>query len=216
MTVAAATSASFRGRDLDLELLDPNSERLVRLFRHPGADWEPPPQAVRNLRVDPPAGHKGAFAVLYTGNTLPTVAIECGVLRADARDRYTWATDLARQFKVVRYAFSLPALFVPIDGHNRVVLGLAGGQRKFAGYEPYQAVAHELFRRYATVAHGLSWESFHRNQPGRVYALWHHHKSSVGLSITSPEPYSKLVDDLEWTAFLAANADIEPMEPPPR
>ena len=151
----------IQAKDLDLELLDPGSTPLVRLFRHPGGKWEPPPEVHRNLRVDPPAGHKGAFAVLYTGNTLATVAIECGVLRADVRDRYTWAADLAEQYRVVRYTFVAPALFVPIDGPNREALGLAGSQRKFvAGYEPYQLVAHELFQRYGNVVHGLSWESF--------------------------------------------------------
>ncbi|MFP5406625.1 MAG: hypothetical protein ACLGHY_09920 [Gammaproteobacteria bacterium] len=88
--------------------------------------------------------------MLYTASTLPTVAIECGILHADAHDRYTWAEDLAQQYKVVRYIFSAPALFIPIDGRNREVLGLECGQRKFAGYEPYQWVPHELFERYGT------------------------------------------------------------------
>lgn len=213
--MSGAVAASFSGRDLELELLDPDSERLVRLFRHPGGDWEPPSEAHRNLRVDPPAGHKAAFAVLYTGNTLPTVAIECGILRADPADRYTWATDRADQYRVVRYSFSAPGLFIPIDGRNRSVLGLAGGQRKFAGYAPYQTVSHELFQRFGKLVHGLSWESFHRNQPGRVYALWHHHKATIGLTIMSSPPYPKLVDDPEWKAFLDANPQVEPMKPPP-
>jgi hypothetical protein len=207
---------AFSGRDLELELLDPDSTSLVRLFRHPGGEWDPPPEAHRNLRVDPPAGHKSAFAVLYTGNTLPTVAIECGVLHADARDRYIWAVDLAEQYRVVRYAFSAPALFLPIDGRNRKAIGLAGSQRKFAGYEPYQLAAHELFQRYGSVVHGLSWESFHRNQPGRVYALWHQHKATIGLSVATPAPFSALIDDTEWTQFLAANPEIEALTPPPK
>lgn len=214
--MTASAAGSFDGRDLELELLDPGSTPLTRLFRHRAGDWEPPPEAHRNLRVDPPAGHKGAFSVLYTGNTLATVAIECGVLRADAQDRYTWAVDRAAQYFVVRYAFAAPALFVPIDGRNRTTLGLAGGQRKFTGYEPYQAVALELFQRYGKGVHGLSWESFHRNQPGRVYALWHHHKTTIGLSVTSPDPYSKLVDDAEWKEFLVANPEVEAIVPAPR
>jgi hypothetical protein len=44
--------------------------------------------------------------------------------------------------------------------------------REFAGYEPYQAVALELFERFGAIVHGLSWESFHRNQLGRVYAIF--------------------------------------------
>lgn len=207
--------ASFSGRDLEVELLDPGSTALVRLFGHPGGDWDPPPEAKRDLRVDPPAGHKGAFAVLYTANTLVTVAIECRVLSADANDHYTWDMQRAVHYDVVRYAFAAPALFIPIDGNNRNATGLAGDQRKFAGYEPYQSVALELFQRYGQVVHGLSWESFHRNQPGRVYALWHHHKSTIGLSVTSPDPYPKLIDDTEWKAFLAANPEVEAIAPPP-
>ena len=97
---------------------------------------------------------------------------------------------------------------------SQVILA-RGGQRKFAGYEPYQAVAYELFRRYGKVLHGLSWESFHRNQPGRVYALWHHHKATIGLGITSHEPYERLVDDAEWNEFLFSSPEIEALEPPP-
>ncbi|MBN3850079.1 MULTISPECIES: hypothetical protein [Burkholderiaceae] len=91
--MSAASSGGFRGRDLELELLDANSEPLVRLFAHPGGDWDPPEEKYRNLRVDPPAGHKDAFAVLYTGNTLATVAIECHILAADAADRYLFAPE---------------------------------------------------------------------------------------------------------------------------
>jgi hypothetical protein len=206
----------FRGTDLELELLDPDSTPLVRLFRHSGADWEPPPEEHRGMRVDPPSGHKAAFAVLYTGDNIQTVAIECKVLRSDHLDKYTWATDLAEEYSVVRYAFSAPALFVPIDRRNRALLGLSGSQRKFAGNEPYQAVALELFQRYGNVIHGLSWESFHRNQPGRVYAIWHHHKSTIGLRITTPAPYRPLVDDEEWKEFMAAYPDVEAISPPSR
>lgn len=94
-------------------------------------------------------------------------------------------------------------------------MGLAGDQRKFAGYEPYQSVALELFQRYGQVVHGLSQESFHRNQPGRVYALWHHHKSTIGLRVTTPDPCPKLVDDAEWKSFLAANPEVEAIALPP-
>jgi len=201
-----------RGRDLDLELLDPGSEPLVRLYRHAEGDWEPPPEQHRNLRVDPPRGRQGAYAVLYTANTLPAAAAEGRVLNVDGMDRYTWARDRARHYWVVRYAFDLPALFIPIDGTNRGHLGLAGGQRRFAGYEPYQVAAMQLFERYGQVVHGLSWESFHRNQPGRVYALWHHHKATIALRRISTSPHSLLVDDEEWLRFLREYPDIEAIE----
>ena len=208
MTSSAA--ATVDARHLELELLDPNRVRLVRLFRHPGGQWDPPEEKYRNLRVDPPDEHKSAYAVLYTGSTLPAVAMECRVLYADPDDRYTWDTDLAGQYQVVRYSYAAPALFIPIDGRNRPQLGLSGGQRKFAGYAPYQEAALDLFRRFGQLVHGLSWESFHRNQPGRVYAPWHHHKATIGLDAT-PAPYAKLVSDDEWKTFLADNLDIEAM-----
>jgi hypothetical protein len=80
----------IRGRDLDLELLDPGSEPLIRLYRHARGDWEAPPEEYRNLRVDPPRGRQDAYAVLYAANTLPAVAAECRVLNVDGMDRYTW------------------------------------------------------------------------------------------------------------------------------
>lgn len=201
--------AAFGGRELKLELLDPNSEQLVRLFRHPGGEWEPPPKEHRNLRVDPPVGHKADYAVLYTAGTLPAVAMECRVLSVDNQDRYTWLSHRASQYHIARYDFSKPALFIPIDGSNRNILGLQGGTRKFVGYEPYQEVALTLFQRYGQVVHGLSWESFHRNQPGRVFALWHQHKETIGLRLRPPSLYARLIDDPEWQQFLADYPEIE-------
>lgn len=203
----------IRGRDLELELLDPGGDPLIRLYRHAGGDWEASPEEYRNLRVDPPRGRKDAYAVLYTANTLPAAAAECRVRNVDGMDRYTWDRSLAREYRVVRYAFDAPALLIPVDGRNREHLRIAGGQRRFAGYEPFQVAALELFERYGKVVHGLSLESFHRNQPGRVYGLWHHHKATIALRRTSPNPHSFLVDDEEWLQFLRDYPDIEAIEP---
>lgn len=207
--MTAAAAATFFGRDLDLELLDPGSVPLVRLYRHPGGDWDPPPEVYRNLRVDPPPGRKGDYAVLYTADCVQAVAAECGVLVAGAGDNYTWSKKRADEYKVARYSFSKPALFIPIDGPNRRTLTLSGPQRKFLGYEPYQAVALELFQRFGALVHGLSWESFHRNQPGRVYALWHHHKDTVDLRARTGGAVASLSVDGDWLRFLADNGDIE-------
>jgi hypothetical protein len=201
-------AATVSSRDLALELLDPGSESLVRLFQYPGGDWEPPEPKHRNLRVDPPAGHKDDFAVLYTGASLPAVAMECLILNAAPDNKYTWNRKRAEVYRVVRYEFSAPALFVPIDGDNRRALGLADRRTAFLGYGPYQEVSLALFQRFGQVAHGLSWESFHRNQPGRVYALWHHHKGTIGLARRS-RLYLPLIDDPEWQLFLTENPGIE-------
>ena len=206
---SAAAGAAWRARDLELELLDPDSFALARLFQHDGMDWDPPAEMYRNLRVDPPVGHKSAFAVLYTASTLPAAAVECRVLNADASDKYSWNETRAVLYRVVRYSFSKPALFIPIDGKNREVFGLERPEIAFKGYAPYQALCLELFQRLGGVAHGLSWHSFHRNQPGRAYAIWHHCKAEIGLQITSPDPRIKLDEDAEWISFLAAHPEIE-------
>lgn len=204
-------SVSFDGAALDLELLDPMSVGLVRLFRHPGGDWEPPEPQYRNQRVDPPVGLENDYAVLYTADSLAAVAIECRILAADSQDRYTYNEARTREYSVVRYSMRSPALFVPLDGENRRTLGLRGLDPDYARH---RAVAHELFTRFGRVVHGLSWESFHRNQPGRVYALWHHHKTTVGLEITSATPYALLAEDPEWIELLKMNPGFEPMTPP--
>jgi hypothetical protein len=204
-----ATGTAWRARDLALELLDPDSLALARLFQHAGMDWDPPAEKYRNLRVDPPDGHKGAFAVLYTASTLPAAAAECRVLNVDAGDKYTWNEPRSALYRVVRYRFAKPALFIPIDGKNRELLGLERPEAAFTGYVPFQAVSLELFQRFSGLAHGLSWQSFHRNQPGRAYAIWHHCKSAIDLHITSPDPRPKLNEDVEWLSFLAAHPEIE-------
>jgi hypothetical protein len=199
-------------RELELELLDPGSVTLVRLFKFPGGEWSPPPPVYRNLRVDPPAGHKDDYAVLYTGDDLAAVATECLILQTGEGDRAIWRQDKAVGYRVARYGFLKPALFLPIDGKNRQRLGMAGGQRPWGGYDAWQETGLALHQRFAHVVHGLSWESFHRNQPGRVYALWHDHKPTIDLQLTTPGDYPLLTEDTQWLAFLAAHPEIEAID----
>jgi RES domain len=205
----SGASLSWRARDLELELLDPGSLELARLFQHDHMDWEPPEERYRNLRVDPPPGHKAEFAVLYTASTLEVAAVECRILNVDANDTYSWNQTRAALYRVARYSFANPALFIPIDGKNRETLGLDRPEAAFRGYEPFQVVALELFKRFSSVAHGLSWQSFHRNQPGRAYAIWHDRKSAIDLHITSPTPRPLFTGDPEWLDFLAMHPEIE-------
>jgi hypothetical protein len=201
--------AKLSGLDLALELVDASTLPLVRLYRFPGGDWEPVDTKYRNLRVDPPDGCKDDFAVLYVADTLLTVAVECGVVRVDHVNRAVWCSDLAQQYRVVRYEHDKPALFIPIDGPNRKYLGLGTDLAEFGSYAPYQRAAKVLHQRYGGIVHGLSWASFHRNQPGRVYALWHEHKGTIGLKKTSAEPHGLLIDDDEWKELLALNPAFE-------
>lgn len=183
---------------LDVELLDPNSIDLMRLFKRPGADWDPPPPAYRNLRADPPPGHKSDYAVLYTADSIHAVAMECRVVSVDAEDRHSWSYSKAQDTQVARYTFDSPALFMPLDARNRQVL-FAGSTPTIGSYLRYQQIALQLFQRFGTVLHGYSWESFHRGQPGRVYAIWHHHKSTINLRKTS---VSSLDSDADWLTLV--------------
>lgn len=205
-------SAVFQGAQLQVDLLDPGAVTAVRLFRHAGGDWEEPAVEYRNQRVDPPAGHESAYAVLYTAESITAAAIECRILHPDIRDRYTYDQERTTQYAVVRYEMRAPALFIPLDGENKGVLGLRGLDPR---YERHRAAAYELFQRYGGVVHGLSWESYQRNQPGRVYALWHHHKTTVGLAISSTKPYRKLAEDPEWLQLLKDNPEFEPLASAP-
>ncbi|WP_185826404.1 RES domain-containing protein [Xanthomonas sp. SI] len=205
---------TFSADEIQIHLLDPNSRPLVRLFRYDGMDWDPPDVKFRKLRVDPPDGFKDQFAVLYTADTLPAVAMECRVLQVNAQDdSFKWSKDLAEQYSVVRYEFSEPALFIPIDGDNRDLLGLSwSGGKLDSTYLPFQNAALELHRRFGKIIHGLSWQSYHRHQLGRVYAIWHEHKVSIKLERTSSRPYSKLINDPEWIDFLRKNPAIEKID----
>ena len=66
----------------------------MRRLRHPGCNWGPLVKTRRNLRVAPPVDHRGEFAVLYTASVLPTVAVECDVLRAGVFSASTEFGDL--------------------------------------------------------------------------------------------------------------------------
>ncbi|MGF6571132.1 hypothetical protein ABH945_003253 [Paraburkholderia sp. GAS333] len=215
---APSLANAFESWQLKLELVEPPIDRsaatLVRLFRHPGADWEPPPEAFRNLRVDPPDGCKGEFSVLYTGDNIAVVAAECRILRVDPDENYTWLRARAKEYKVARYTYSKPAVFIPIDGENCRLLGLAGGTRELRGYGQFQAVAQMLHRRFGAGLHGLSWASFHRNQPGRIYAIWHEHKESIGLTRPTDD-FPTLHDDIEWNNYLVGNSHITAIDPVP-
>lgn len=196
--------SAFVGNELALELLDPGSVSFQRLFRHKDAEWVEPEPKYRTQRCDPPRAHATDYALLYMADSVAAAAVECRILNADRNDRYTYDEALTKAYWVARYSFTNPAVFIPIDADNRATLGLNGFK---IGYAHYQQAAHELWTRYRNVAHGLSWSSFHRNQPGRVYALWHEHKTAIGLKRPVP-PFQKLFEDLQWTRFLKENPDI--------
>jgi hypothetical protein len=208
----ASRLAALRSTDLALELVEPGDVSLVRLYRRPGADWEEPPPKYRTMRADPPVGHQDRFAVLYLGDSLFAVAEECRVVTVVDGDRYFWQAGKAAEYKVARYTFARPALFIPVDGANARRLKLDGAHRTIGTYDDHQHVALELYERFHTVAHGLSWASYHRDQPGRVYALWHEHKATIGLARTDPATHPRLIDDEEWRTRVLIMPHLERLD----
>jgi hypothetical protein len=211
--VEIAPSAAYPASGLELEMIDPGSVALVRLYQYDGTDWEEPALKYRNARVDPPDGNKGAFAVLYMADSLQAAAAECRILVEDPYNECSWDSAKAGNYKIVRYTHDKPAIFIKLDGHpNASNLGLTKLGR-INVYPAYQEAALNLYRRFSDVVHGLSWQSFMRNQPGRVYALWHQHKTTIGLTRHAKPPHGHLSDALEWKDFLAANPEIKSVAP---
>lgn len=193
---------TYRASDLDLEMCEPGDIAMVRLFRRTGGEWDEPPPTHRNMRCDPPAGKKDDYALLYTGNNIEAIAMECEILTVDRKNNWAYDDAATKAYSVARYEFTQPALFIPLDA-NRNRLNI--DRKPFVpGYGPWQDAAHELWTRFGTVAHGLSWWSMHRHQLGRVYALWHQHKTTIGL-VQPSGPFDKLEEDAEWKALLATN-----------
>jgi hypothetical protein len=117
---------SFKGQDLEVELLDRHAFELCRLSKHPRGEWDPPDPKYRNLRVDPPAGHKDKFAVLYTAAPLLTIGVECKVLAVDPNNKWSLNEKHEAANKVTRYQFSNPGCFIKLDSDNRRKLGHLG------------------------------------------------------------------------------------------
>lgn len=199
---------SYSAADLEVEMIDAGALSLARLVGHPNGEWEPPLPIYRNLRVDPPAGSKSKYAVLYTGVNLLTAAMECHVLSLSSFGLWTLNEKSEAKYQVARYTTGGPGVFIPLDGRNRRTLGLASLQAEELGtYNAHQQVGLSLFTRYGKVAHGLCWESFHRNQPGRVYAIWHSRKRALGLTLQEG-PLVALKADVEWQTGLTDIPDL--------
>lgn len=201
---------TFSARDLKLEMIEPGDLALVRLFSRPDAEWEPPPPMYRNERCDPPVGKKDDYALLYTANRLDTTAMECQILAVDRQGNWTYDEAKTKSYHVARYSFTQPAIFIPLD-ENRHHLEV--NRTPFVpGYGPWQDAAHDLWRRFGTTVHGLSWWSMHRHQVGRVYAIWHERKAAMGLE-RPLAPFDKLYEDADWKSLLLANPGFAKLSP---
>ncbi|ANH67197.1 RES domain-containing protein [Mitsuaria sp. 7] len=195
---------TFQGWQLDAELFDAGSIELMRGFVRPGGAWTPAPPEFRNGRVDPPPGHKSEYSVLYTATDIQCVAAEMRVLESSGRGR-RWFPERAKAVQVASFITRRAALFIPLDGRNRTAFGVRGNCD--VKYRDYQWLGLELFRRYGHLANGLSWESFHGDQPGRCYAIWHSRKDD--MEITVNEAFQCLHDHAGWNAFLSDYSHVQ-------
>lgn len=201
------TTLHFSGEDIEIEVRDTDARPLIRLFRHPGAAFAMPEEKYRNGRFDPPAGESGLFAVLYTADNIAAAAMECKILQATPQDEYNYTRKRAEPYRVARFKYTAPALFIKLD---RALTRKLGIPPFTPDYSPHQKASKALFERYGNTVHGLSWESFHRGQPGRNYGIWHHRKGEIGLEpLQSESDCPKLLDDAEWTQLLADFPAIE-------
>jgi hypothetical protein len=209
------SAIEFTDADIDIEVRGADDPPLIRLFRHTGAAYGLPAEAHRNGRFDPPPGDKGLFATLYTADNIAAAAMECRILQANSRDEYSYTLKRAASYKVVRFKYQEPALFIRVDRDVKRKLGIPPFT---IDYSPFQRAAKALFERYGNTVHGLSWESFHRGQPGRNYGFWHHRKDAITLEPLQQEAECpQLLNDADWIQLLRDYPVIElqPDEDPP-
>lgn len=205
----------FTDADIDIEVRGTDDPPLIRLFRHPGAAYGLPEEGHRNGRFDPPALEKGLFATLYTADNIAAAAMECRILQANSRDEYSYSLRRAGEYKVVRFQYKAPALFIRVDREVKRKLGIPAFT---TDYSPFQRAAKALFDRYGSAVHGLSWESFHRGQPGRNYGFWHHRMDAIGLEpLQLEKDCPRLLEDGDWRQLLHDHPVIElqPDDNPP-
>lgn len=202
-----SASKGFTDGDIDVEVRGADAAPLIRLFRHPGAAYDLPHEDYRNGRFDPPPGDKNLFATLYTADNIAAAAMECRVLQANSRDEYSYTLKRAGSYKVVRFKYSAPALFIRLD---RDIMRKLGIPPFTMDYLPFQRAAKALFERYGNTVHGLSWESYHRGQPGRNYGFWHHRKGAITLETLQQETdCPQLLKDDDWLQLLRDYPAIE-------
>lgn len=208
---------SFTDADIDIEVRGHDEAPLIRLFRHAGAAYGLPLEAHRTGRYDPPPGEKGLFATLYTGDNIAAAAMECRILQVNSQDEYSYSLQRAGTYKVVRFKYQEPALFIRVDRDIKRKLGIPA----FAtDYSPFQRAAKALFERYGKTVHGLSWDSFHRGQPGRNYGFWHHRMDAISLHpLQQEDDCPALLEDADWIKLLQDHPVIklqpDPVNPAP-
>jgi hypothetical protein len=164
----------------------PAGTEFHRIFRYPGADWNAPPEAYRNGRIDPPPGRKAEFSILYTAESVLTAAVEARVFRVleiGGRERLELVEvcdpDLPVCQMVVHTLVS-PALFIDLEHRQTaqafgldpdMVLDRIDAWQQ-ASAAVWDALSAEPPRTIAEIA-GVCYQSKHRASNGWNFGFFH-------------------------------------------
>lgn len=165
---------------LQLSVLSTEEEPFYRLWKHPGADWNPSPTPGTG-RVDCPV-QPIEYSVLYFATT-PLLALQETRLLTEDPERGTWIFHRGRAeaYKITEYRVKNSLTAVSLDEPNAQILGLDKASL-IDGRRPYQDAALAILRARRSDVHALSWKSKHREANGRVVAIFDNCKSVIGLT----------------------------------
>lgn len=181
-----ATTSQFTWRDQSISALGiPAGTMVHRIFRHPGMDWAPPPEAFRTGRLDPPKGHRALFSTLYTAESGITAAFESRALRMEPSpggDRLFAPRDdpALPPRRYVQHRLNTAALFVNFEERNTARAFGLDPDAIIDNYGSWQRAAMMVYTELvasppASLAHvvGICHQSKHRGSNGWNFGFFH-------------------------------------------
>ncbi|WKB53853.1 RES domain-containing protein [Eleftheria terrae] len=164
----------------------PAGTRLHRVCRPGAAPLEPAPPAWRDGRLDPPAGHKERYGVLYTGSSRLGVCIEARrLVQARDSDRLQ-VSDPLPPGRLCTLAARKSLLLVYLDTLNNAQLFRCPDSQR-SHYAHWQRVSLRIWtllqrhpHRFGPVA-GIAYRSFHRNSPCLNVAVFEPARAALQL-----------------------------------
>lgn len=171
---------------------------LYRGSSHPGGHWEPAPPHMRNQRCDPPDGCKSEYALLYLGESEPTVEFE---MRRMTSVKTDGGEELGRTFQPGRQATLAvhlsrgPIAFVDLDSPylGPEYPSVNGGKDEI---QKWRHLTQMVYRRLKANAGdlavpivGVTYRSQCRGCNGRVFAMFVEFRDSA-LERGEPRPFT--------------------------
>lgn len=165
----------------------PEGSEFVRIFARPDGDWTTAPAKYRNQRVDPPAGVKDSYSVLYLGDSQHTCEFEVRRLQSthvDGREVVLEPLQVDRQHRIVRHRSAQVQLLVDLDSPLVApALRAANGREDCEMWRRYSWLLLQHLRRYGAEAMlpitGVTYRSRQRGCSGRVFAIYDEFKQQA-------------------------------------